>query len=85
MVGWEPGAHSPAVAGPGKEPPPPAAAGNAVMKPGRNLIFLGDEDIGGFGWGNDCHRIGLDLEFYVCRLGDVVNGGAQRNIRQTKE
>ncbi len=49
---------------------------------GRDLVFLGDEDIGRLGERDDDDRIRFDLELEVGGAGDVSDRLAERDIRE---
>ena len=50
----------------------------------RNLVFLGDQDVGRLGLGNDGDRVRFDLQLKICGLRDVVDRGAKRDVIQGK-
>ena len=57
-----------------------SAAGHRLHEAGRNLVFLGDKHIGVFGLGHHHDRVGLDLDFQICRASDIVEGRAKGDI-----
>ena len=60
------------------------ACGQRGYEARRNLILLGDQDIGRLGLGNDGDRIRFDLQFKICGLSDVVDCGSKRDVIKGK-